>query len=131
MTLDGSPRNGAGAANYGYHFWYAAPIGNLTIVEAPPSWDGNGTLGQLMIQYNNAAKIPTNMGFVLNQTSIMTEVAACSAILAEYCDSWGELPSEAVVIQRYNEMNSRLQANGLQRILDEITRQTRAYRASR
>jgi len=130
MTFEGSPRNGD-PSNFGFVYWYAAPIGNLTIVNAPPSYTGPDNVMLKMINdYNNSTNMPTHMGFVFSQEPVITEIAACESIIREYNDTlaYGTLPSAAEVERYVDDFNSKLMSNGLQRIIDEVTNQANAWK---
>ena len=77
MQFEGSKRNSGERADWGYYYWYAAPVGNLLIVNAPEGLTGpDGIMLKEMERYNNEAVIPTHMGFVLDVNPIANEIAA-------------------------------------------------------
>ena len=125
MQLEGSPRN-SDPSNMGFLYWYAAPLGNLTIVNAPPSYSGPDNIMLKMIDdFNKSTNMPSHMGFVFNQEPVVTEIAACQSIIVEYNPSisQGILASAAAVEARVDDFNAKLMQNGLQKIQDEITKQ--------
>jgi len=131
MVLEGSPRNND-PANWGFLYWYAAPIGNLTIVNAPVSYSGPDNVMLKMINdYNNSTNMPSHMGFVFSQEPVLTEIAACSSIIVEYNDtiSYGTLPSAEAVASYVDDFNSKLMSNGLQKIIDEVTKQINDWKS--
>jgi putative aldouronate transport system substrate-binding protein len=132
MTFAGT-RN-ANAAERGYHYWYNAPVGNLTIVQAPEDYAGpNGIMFTKMIQFNNEAKQPIYMGFTFNIQPVSTEIAACTNVVMEYRDTLrkGQAGSEAEVDRLIDEFNAKLKANGVDKILAEAQKQADAFLASR
>jgi putative aldouronate transport system substrate-binding protein len=127
------PRN-QDAANRGHLYWYGAPMGNLTIVEAPESFSGpNNAMFPKMIQYNKDAKQPVYMGFSFNIQPVSNEIAACNNTVMEYRDTlrFGRAASEAEVDKLIDEFNAKLKANGLDKILAEAQKQCDAFLASR
>lgn len=132
MQLSG--RNAENLTQKGYLLWYNAPVGNLTIVNAPESYSGpNNIMMTKMIQANKDAKLPTHMGFSLNIQPISNEIAACTNVVMEYRDTLrrGQAASEADVDRLINEFNTKLRANGIDRILAEAQRQADAFLAAK
>jgi putative aldouronate transport system substrate-binding protein len=133
MVTAGSPRNSDSTA-LGFLYWYAAPVGNLTIVNAPESYTGpNGIMYTKMNQFNRDAKQPIYMGFSFNIQPVSNEIAACSSVVMEYRDTLrrGQAGSEAEIDRLIGEFNAKLRANGLDKILAEAQRQADAFLASR
>jgi hypothetical protein len=132
MTFEGT-RN-ANAAERGYHYWYNAPVGNLTIVQAPEDYTGpNGIMFTKMNQFNKDAKQPVYMGFSFNIQPVSNEIAACNNVVMEYRNilSTGTAGSEAEVDRLIDEFNAKLKANGVDKILAEAQKQADAFLASR
>ena len=130
MTFEGSPRN-SDAAQRGYHYWYAAPVGNLLIVEAPEEYSGpDGIMLKKIDDFNKTAKIPNHLGFVFNIDPVSNEIAACTNVILEYRDMLrqGKLGSEAEVDSTIDEFISKLDANGAQKVIDEVQNQIAAWR---
>ena len=134
-TMEGSKRNkGKNIGEWGFRHWYAPTLGNVLIVDAPPSMVGpDNELQRLLKEANDNTHMPSHMGFVMNQEPLMTEIAAVSAVVEEYTKTIqsGQLPNESAVVQTLDEFNAKLYANGLQRIIDGLTEQTAAWRAAR
>jgi putative aldouronate transport system substrate-binding protein len=134
MQFEGSERNGGDRADYGYYYWYAAPVGNLTIVNAPEYLTGpDGIMLKEMVRYNNEAVRPRHMGFVFNTEPVTNELAACTSVVMEYRDVLrnGQLGSEAEVDSTVDEFNEKLKANGIDKIVAECQAQIDAWNASR
>lgn len=134
MTFAGSERNGGDRADYGYYYWYGAPIGNLTIVNAPESLSGpDGIMLKNMVEYNNNAVVPSHMGFVFALDKVSNEIAACTNVVMEYRDTLrrGQLGSEADVDKTIDEFNAKLKANGVDKIVTEVQTQIDAWNASK
>jgi putative aldouronate transport system substrate-binding protein len=132
MTFEGT-RN-AVASQRGYYYWYNAPVGNLTIVEAPEDHAGPGSvMFTKMNQFNREAKQPAYMGFSFDIQPVSNDIAACTNAVMEYRDTLrlGRAGSEAEVDRLIDEFNAKLRANGLERILAEAQRQADAFLAAR
>jgi len=134
MQFEGSRRNGGARADYGYYYWYAAPVGNLTIVNAPESLTGpDGIMLKEMVRYNNEAVRPKHMGFVFDITPVANEIAACTNVVMEYRDVLrnGQLESQDEVDSTVDEFVAKLEANGADKIVAEVQRQIEAWKASK
>jgi putative aldouronate transport system substrate-binding protein len=134
MQFEGSKRNGGERADYGYYYWYAAPVGNLTIVNAPESLVGpDGIMLKEMMRYNNEAVIPTHMGFVLDVTPISNEIAATTNVVMEYRDIIrnGQLESQDEVDATVDEFVAKLKANNVDKIVEEVQRQVDEWKANK
>jgi putative aldouronate transport system substrate-binding protein len=133
MHFEGSLRN-SDNANPGYRYWYAAPLGNLLIVEAPESYSGpGGIMLTKMKQFNDNAKLPSHMGFIYDIEPVSTEIAACTSVVLEYRDMLrnGRLSSGAEVDEAIDEFLQKLDANGLQAVIDDVQRQINEWNAAR
>jgi putative aldouronate transport system substrate-binding protein len=134
MQFEGSARNGGDRADYGYYYWYAAPVGNLTIVNAPESLIGpNGIMLTEMQRYNETAVIPNHMGFVFDINPVANEIAACTNVVMEYRDMLrnGQLASQDEVDETVDEFNTKLTANGVDKIVAEVQKQIDAWKAGK
>ena len=134
MQFEGSERNGGERADYGYHYWYAAPVGNLTIVNAPEDMIGpDGIMLTEMQRYNNEAVIPNHMGFVFDINPVSNEIAACTNVVMEYRDILrkGQLASEDEVDETIDEFNAKLEANNVDKIVKEVQSQIDSWKANK
>ncbi len=134
MVFEGSERNGGAREDYGYFYWYAAPVGNLTIVEAPESLTGpDGIMLTKMNEYNEKSIKPSHMGFVFNVEPVSNEIAACTNVVMEYRDLLrkGQLEDEAAVDAAVDDMNAKLTANGIDTIIAEVQKQIDEWKASK
>ncbi len=132
MTFEGS--NNADTANRAYYYWYGAPIGNLTIVEAPTNMVGpNNEMMNLINKYNSEAKIPAHLGFVFDTTPVANELAACTNVVLEYRDSlrFGQLGSAAEVNKAIDDFNKKLKDNGSEKIITEVQKQLDAWKTAK
>ena len=131
MTFEDSPRN-SDTANRGYHYWYAAPVGNLLIVEAPLGYSGpDGIMLKKIGEYNANAAIPSHLGFIFDIEPVTNEIAACTSVVLEYRGMLrqGQLSSGEEVDQVIDEFLAKLEANGVQAILEDAQRQMDEWRA--
>ncbi len=134
MTFEFEGSRNADVGNRGYYFWYNAPVGNLTIVNAPKSLVGeDNIMMKNMMKYNEECIVPAHLGFVFDTTPVVNEVAACTSIVLEYqedlvngrCESQEEV--EAIVA----EFRAKLDANGADAIVEEVQRQIDAWKAAK
>ena len=126
-------RNSDPAAR-GYYMWYAAPLGNLLIVNAPADLTGpNNELLTEMARLNAECAIPTHMGFSFNTENVVNEVAACTNIVMQYQSdiATGKLNSQEDVEAYVNEFREQLKANGVDTIVAEVQRQIDEWMAAR
>ncbi len=124
MTFEGTAN--ADPSQRAYYYWYAAPVGNLTIVKAPESLTGpDGIMLTRMVEYNAASIVPRHMGFVFDTSPVVNEIAACTSIVLEYQQELqrGQLNSQEFV--------EKLKANGSEKIVAEAQRQIEAWEAAR
>lgn len=132
MTFEGTANNDR--SNSLYYNWYMAPVGNLTIVEAPESLSGpDGIMLTKMAQYNEECIQAAHMGFVFDQNVVATEVAACISAEKEYYNDLvtGQLADEEEVVEIIDELNAKLAANGLDKVLAEVVAQMDAWKAAK
>ncbi|NMA94956.1 MAG: ABC transporter substrate-binding protein [Clostridiales bacterium] len=133
MQFEGSERNVGDQSDWGYYYWYAAPIGNLTIVNAPEDLVGpDGIMLDELVRYNNEAVIPRHMGFSLDTTPITNEIAACTNVVMEYRDDLrnGRLESIEVIEKQIEDFNAKLKANGVDKIIEETQKQIDEWNAA-
>ena len=131
MTFEGTANNDR--SNSLYYNWYMAPVGNLTIVEAPEGLVGpDNIMLKKMAQYNEECILAAHMGFVFDQNVVATEVAACISAEKEYYADLvkGQLADEDEVVEIIDELNAKLAANGLQTVIDEVVKQMEAWKAA-
>ena len=131
--MEFTERNSDPAAR-GYYMWYAAPLGNLLIVNAPADLTGpNNELLTEMARLNAECAIPTHMGFSFNTENVVNEVAACTNIVMQYQSdiATGKLNSQEDVEAYVNEFREQLKANGVDTIVAEVQRQIDEWMAAR
>lgn len=124
MTFEGTAN--ADTASRSHHYWYGAPIGNLTIVDAPEAYIGpDGIMLTKIMEYNAACILPGHMGFVFDTSPVANELAACTNIVMEYQKELneGKLNSQDEVRESVAEFVEKLKANGSDKIVQEVQRQ--------
>ena len=130
----GGERNSGDRPEWGYYYWYAAPVGNLTIVNAPESMTGpDGIMLTKMMEYNQSCLKAAHMGFVFDMEPVRNEIAACTNIVSEYQMELirGQLGSEDEVREIWEEFNEKLSANGVDAIVAEAQAQMDAWKAAK
>ena len=81
-----------------------------------------------MSAFNKAAKVSPAAGFVFDSSAVKNEYAACQAVINEYKIA---LETGSVDLSKLDEMNSKLYASGLQKIIDEKQAQYDAFLAAK
>ncbi|MGN8631534.1 ABC transporter substrate-binding protein [Blautia sp. HCP3S3_G3] len=129
MNLEGT-RN-EDPSNPGWLYWYGDNWGNLTITNAPESYGGpDGIVFKKMLEYNNSAKLSAHMGFTFDPSSVENEITACANVLDEYNDLiLGHYESADEVNAAFDEMNEKLTASGVDKIIAEAQSQIDAWNA--
>ncbi|MEA4823366.1 MAG: ABC transporter substrate-binding protein [Clostridiaceae bacterium] len=114
--------------NDGFYLWYHAEQGNLFSCYLPMDQDDNFFAN--LDAMNASAAVSPNMGFVFDSTNVDTEIAACAAVVAEYHN---DLITGMVtnVAERIADFNTKLNANGAEKIIAEAQTQLDAWRASK
>lgn len=132
MTFEGTANEDA--AQRAYYYWYNAPVGNLTIVEAPESLAGpDGIMLTRMVELNDSCVKPSHLGFVFDTSPVVNEIAACTSVVMEYQKELaeGKLNSQKDVEDAVQEFVEKLQANGSEKIVAEVQRQIDEWKAAR
>ena len=134
MTFDFEGSRNAEVGNRGYYYWYNAPVGNLTIVNAPKSLVGeDNIMMKNMMKYNAECIVPAHLGFVFDTAPVVNEVAACTSIVLEYQEDLvnGRCASPEEVEAIVAEFREKLAANGAAEIVAEVQRQVDAWMAAK
>ena len=70
------------------------------------------------------------MGFIFDPTNVETEITACSNVIEEYNDLiTGHYESAEDVNVAFDEMNEKLIANGINKVLEEAQLQIDTWNA--
>ena len=134
MTFDFEGGRNRVVGERGYYYWYNAPVGNLTIVEAPESLVGpNNEMMTVMNELNDACIIPSHLGFVFDVNPVTSEIAACVNVEKEYTYALlrGQFESPEDVEANIAEFREKLHANGVDAIVEEVQRQIDAWEAAK
>ena len=110
-----------------YHFGQGWILPNQFVCTP---WINEGAdIYERVIEYNKNAKESLALGFVLETSSILTEIAALNNIRDEYVNA---LNAGAVDPEVYLPMFLQAQEEaGMQKVIDEIQRQLDAFIASK
>ena len=78
-----------------------------------------------------AGQYETNLGVVFNQDPVVNEIAACAGVIEEYKKPLmkGAYPAEEIEA-KCAEFVEKLNANGMQKIVDEAQKQLNEWRAA-
>ncbi len=134
MTFDFEGGRNRVVGERGYYFWYNAPVGNLTIVEAPAANVGpNNEMITTMNELNEACIIPRHLGFVFDTTPVINQIAACTSVVLEYQSALtrGQFESQEDVEANVAEFRQKLKDNGVDDIVAEVQRQIDAWEAAK
>ncbi len=132
MTFEGTINEDR--ANRAYYYWYGAPMGNLTIVEAPEALSGpDGIMLKRILEYNDACIKPKHLGFVFDTAPVVNEIAACTNIVMEYQSELtrGQAASQEEVEDLVQEFRDKLKANGAEKIVAAVQEQVDAWMAGK
>lgn len=84
-------------------------------------WTGNDMdLWERTKEYNDSAKLSPAAGFVFDTTNVKNEYAACQSVKEEFVRA---IETGSQGLDKVDEMNAKLEASGLQKIIDEKQRQ--------
>lgn len=117
---------GVDATNSGYNLVQGWLVGNQFITHV---WEGDSLeVWKNMEEFNKSATVSKAMGFSFDSSSVKTEYAACTAVLTEYRCSLecGAMDPDTAL----KEMNDKLYASGLQKIIDEKQKQLDEWKAN-
>lgn len=124
--IENGKRN-ADPASRGWYTWYGWQFGGLFVTKVP---EGNpSNFGELMSDFNKAAPENANLGFVVDQTNITNEMAACANVIAEYNATLAKGQNDNVD-ELVDQFIKKLDANGAQNVVDEVQTQLTAWRKS-
>lgn len=126
--VDFSEGRNSDPTNRGFYFWYGFEWGNLFKATLPADQPDN-LYDELMQMNADAGQYETNLGFVFNQDAVANEVAACASVYDEYAKPLMK-GSFADVEATVAEFNQKLEANGIQKIIDEAQKQLNEWRAA-
>lgn len=111
MTFNFEGSRNAEVGNRGYYYWYNAPVGNLTIVNAPKDLVGpNNEMMTEMNRLNAECVIPSHLGFGFDTSVVTNELAACTSIVLEYQEDLanGKCASQEEVEKIVEEFRAKL-----------------------
>ncbi|MGI6336908.1 MAG: ABC transporter substrate-binding protein [Eubacteriales bacterium] len=108
--------------------WYGHHVGNIVAGSIPT----NNTVAfpDLLADLNDNSHQKSNLGFIIDNEPITNEIAACANIISEY-NSTSYLRSGMIenIDAEVAAFNDKLNANGAEKILEEVQKQLNAWRA--
>ncbi len=114
--------------NKWWYQWYGWALASVPASYAPAGTPAN--FDEIMLAANAAGEPSANLGFAFDTTNVQTEMAACTSVVAEYGQIL-ELGKTPDVDKTLDEFIAKLEASGLQTILDECQAQLDAWRAAK
>ena len=84
---------------------------------------------ELLTDLNDSANFEANIGFSVDTTNIVNEIAACSNTISEYGTTLSKGQNDNID-EMTNKFVADLEANGIQKIIDEVQFQLNTWRAS-
>jgi len=132
MTFDGTKN--AIAGERAYYYWYMAPVGNLTIVNAPETLTGpDSIMLKNMMALNDSCIKAQHLGFSFDTAPVTNQVAACTSVELEYKNDLnrGQLADADEVADIVSEFVDKLNANGVADVIAEVQSQIEAWKAAK
>ena len=120
------------ASGRAWYAWY--PFRNCAVMVGKAAPGSSPEFIQKMRDMNNSMTVSQNVGFVVDQTNIQTEVAAITNIFKEYADrvkypiTLGDRENVGKMIE---EVRAKLIANGIETVLAEVQTQLDAFHAGK
>lgn len=111
--------------NCGWYINLGWVLGNQFLSHIWTDYDLN--YWEVMSDFNKTAKVSPAAGFAFDSTNVKNEYAACQSVINEYKIA---IETGTVDLSKLDEMNEKLYASGLQKILDEKQAQYDAFLAA-
>lgn len=110
-----------------YYRWYGWQFGNIFAMSLPVQ--ENDALFEKLEEANEKALPADHIGFVVDTSNIVNELASISAVTAKYDENliFGMVQD---VEGNLAKMNAELETAGLQKVLDEVQKQVNEWRAA-
>jgi len=111
-----------------YYQWYGWNLGGLMSSKVPPNTPEN--FAELLNEVNSIATPGSNLGFIVDTSSIVNEIAACNSVVSEYHNvlAYGQNND---VDKAVDDFVAKLKASGMEKILEEVQNQLDAWRQSK
>ena len=128
--LDFTGTNNEDPKNRAYYNWYGAQWGNLFKCTLPVGQPDN-FFEELAKMNEEAGAFETNLGFVFVQDAVANEIAACAGVIDEFRKPLmqGAYP-ESEIEAKCAEFVEKLNANGIQKVVDEAQKQLNEWRGA-
>lgn len=116
------------ASNRYFYQWYGWNLGGLLSSKVPPSTPAN--IAELIQDANTIASPGYNLGFIVDTTPIVNEIAACNSVVDEYHKVLAAGQNNDVD-KAVDDFVAKLKASGMDKILEEVQKQLDAWRQSK
>ena len=128
ITFQFEGSRNADSENRGYYYWYGWQLGSIFAFYTPTDITTPEFI-PLLKALNERAVPSKYVGFKFVKDNVVDEIAACANVVSQYnTPLWnGTLSSEEEVLSAIDALNAGLEANGLQKIIDEVEAQLRQY----
>lgn len=130
LDFTGTNNDTPNAADRAYYNWYGAQWGNLFKCILPMGQPDN-FFEELARMNEEAGAFETNLGFVFVQDAVTNEIAACAGVIDEFRKPLmqGAYPADQIEA-KCAEFVEKLNANGIQKIVDEAQKQLNEWRVA-
>jgi len=118
------------SANRYWYNWYGMHFGSMYQSKMPPGYPEPAEFLDMLDELNESGVVSENIGFVFDTTNVVNEVAACSAVEAEYHTGRLLKAQEENVDEIIDEFIAKLKANGMDKIVEECQKQLTEWRAA-
>ena len=111
-----------------------APVGNLTIVNAPETLTGpDSVMLKNMMALNDSCIKAAHLGFSFDTAPVVNEVSACTSVEKEYIGDLnrGQLSDAEEVSDIVDEFVDKLNASGVDTVIAEVQAQLDAWLAAK
>ena len=119
------------SSNRYWYNWYGMHFGSMYQSKMPPGYPEPAEFLDMLDELNESGVVSENIGFVFDTTNVVNEVAACSAVVAEYHTGRLYNGQEANVDEIIDEFIAKLKANGMDKIVEECQKQLTEWRAAK
>ena len=125
-VFEDGPLNADTNARNWYH-WYGWHFGSIIVSKYPQGYPAN--FGQLIKDFNDASNQESNLGFNVDPTPVVNEIAACTNVVEEY-HAVLEAGQSDDVDGIVDDFVAKLKDNGCDKIIEEVQKQLTEWRAS-
>ena len=109
--------------------WYGWNLGGLTVSKVAPGYPAN--FGELLLDMVTSANATSNVGFIMDETPVQNEIAACMSVIDEYHTTVLSKGQNNNVDKLVDEFVAKLKANGMDKIVEEAQKQVTEWRKAK